>query len=212
MDQFLNERREEYRNAPLDETTLAADPTDQFRMWLAQAQQTEPFDATAAALATATAEGRPSGRMVLLKSVDARGFVFYTNYTSRKGNQLDANPHAAMVFFWSSVYRQVTVEGPAERVASDESDAYFASRPRGSQLSAWASPQSTPIARAELERRYAELDATYTNADVPRPPFWGGYRIVPELVVFWQGRPNRLHDRFCYRKEGTTWQIERLGP
>jgi pyridoxamine 5'-phosphate oxidase len=164
-------------------------------------------------LATADAAGRPSARMVLLKGFDERGFVFYTNYGSRKAGELDANPAAALVFWWPPLQRQVRVEGNVERVSREESEAYFRTRPLGSQLGAWASAQSQVIAgRAELERRLEELTARYGDGDVPLPPFWGGYRIRPEVVEFWQNRPNRLHDRLRYRRTPTGWTIDRLSP
>ena len=165
-------------------------------------------------LATATPDGRPSARMVLLKGVDARGFAFFTNYESRKGAELAANPRAALVFFWVQLERQVRVEGRVERLSAEESDAYFASRPEGSQLGAWASQQSAVLPdRGPLEARYEELRAQYEGQEVPRPTFWGGFRVVPETVEFWQGRVNRLHDRLRYRRQDDgSWVIERLSP
>lgn len=164
-------------------------------------------------LATATRDGHPSARMVLLKGFDARGFVFYTNYESRKGGELEQNPQAALVFFWVELERQVRVEGRVERAAPAESDAYFASRPLGSQIGAWASAQSRVIAgREPLERRTAELEDEYAGREVPRPSQWGGYRVVPHVIEFWQGRPSRLHDRLRYRQKDGGWIVERLSP
>jgi pyridoxamine 5'-phosphate oxidase len=164
-------------------------------------------------LATATPDGRPSARMVLLRGFDERGFCFYTNYESRKGGELAANPNAALVFWWGELERQVRIEGRVERTSRSESEAYFRSRPPGSQLSAAASPQSQVIdGRAVLEERVARLATGQKDGEVPLPGFWGGYRLVPEVVEFWQGRPNRLHDRLRYRRAGDRWRIERLAP
>lgn len=165
------------------------------------------------ALATADAEGRPSVRMVLLKAYDRRGFVFYTNLESRKAAQLAENPRAALCFHWTTMEAQVRVEGPVLAVSSEEADAYFASRPRGSQVGAWASQQSRPLAeRAELERRIADVKSRYAGEEIPRPPFWSGFRVVPERIEFWSGRTSRLHDREVYYPEGDGWRVERLYP
>jgi pyridoxamine 5'-phosphate oxidase len=166
-------------------------------------------------LATATPEGRPSARVVLLRGLDERGFVFFTNYESRKGQELAANPHAALVFFWDALERQVRVEGRVELASPAESDAYFQSRPRGSQVGAWASPQSEVLPNREaLQRKVIEVEARFAGtAALPRPPNWGGFRLVPELFEFWQGQPSRLHDRLCYRRQpDETWLLERLAP
>jgi pyridoxamine 5'-phosphate oxidase len=164
-------------------------------------------------LATATPDGRPSARMVLLRGFDERGFVFFSNYESRKGAELAANPRASLVFWWGELERQVRIEGPVERTSRSESEAYFHSRPPGSQLSAAASPQSQVIdGRAVLEERVARLATSHRDGPVPLPEFWGGYRVVHEVVEFWQGRPNRLHDRLRYRRVGDRWRIERLAP
>ena len=210
--------RQEYTRAGLRETDVQADPFAQFGLWFDQALEADVAEPNAMTLATATPEGRPSARVVLLKGFDARGFVFYSNYRSRKGEELAANPWAALVFWWEPLERQVRIEGRAEPVAVEESDAYFRSRPRGSRLGAWASPQSRPIpSREAIERGLEEIEARYGDeTDVPRPPHWGGYRLRPTLFEFWQGRPSRLHDRLRYRREGEApdvrWRLERVAP
>lgn len=198
---------------PLLETGMAADPIVQFLGWLAEARDADLFEYDAMTLATATPEGRPSARMVLLKGVDERGFAFFTNYESRKGRELTANPRAALVFFWNTLRRQVRIEGRVERVAPVESDAYFATRARGSQIAATASRQSAVLGnRNDLDERVAALEQEWEGQEVPRPPYWGGYRVVPESIEFWQNRRNRLHDRLIYRREGGNWTMERLSP
>jgi pyridoxamine 5'-phosphate oxidase len=210
----LDDLRREYSERGLREEDLAPDPFTQFRAWFDEVARADIREPNAMTLATATPDGRPSARMVLLKGVDARGFAFYTNYESRKGNELTANPRAALVFFWVQLERQVRVEGRVERLSAEESDAYFASRPQGSQLGAWASRQSAVLPdRGPLEARYEELRAQYASQEAPRPPFWGGFRVLPETVEFWQGRVNRLHDRLRYLRQGDgLWGIERLSP
>jgi pyridoxamine 5'-phosphate oxidase len=210
----LDDLRREYTRRGLREEDLAAEPFSQFRAWFDEIARSGVREPNAMTLATATPDGRPSARMVLLKGFDARGFVFYTNFESRKGGELTANPYAALVFFWVELERQVRVEGRVERVSAEESDAYFASRPEGSRLGAWASQQSAVLpGRAPLEARYEELERRYDGREIPRPPFWGGYRVVPESVEFWQGRENRLHDRLRYRRQtDDSWVIERLSP
>jgi len=206
--------RRDYRRAGLDEAAVAPDPVAQFRAWLDHAVAAGVAEPNAMTLATADPEGRPSARTVLLKGLDERGFVLYTNRGSRKGRELDANPHAALVFRWDPLERQVIVNGRAGRVDDAESDAYFASRPRASQLGAWAScEQSAVVAdRAAVEAALAAVEARFAGAPVPRPPFWGGYRIAHDAVEFWQGRPGRLHDRLRYRRAGDSWAVERLSP
>jgi pyridoxamine 5'-phosphate oxidase len=202
------------RHDPLDEVTADPSPFKQFEAWYREALATPMREPTAMTLATASPDGRPSARVVLLKGFDERGFVFFTNYASRKGEELAKNPWAALAFHWQDLARQVRVEGRAHRIPEAESDAYFASRPRGSQLGAWASAQSRPIAgRDELERRVEELAATYEGKAIPRPPFWGGFRLSPVAIEFWQNRLDRLHDRMRYSlADDGRWIRERLSP
>jgi pyridoxamine 5'-phosphate oxidase len=195
------------------EAEAERDPIAQFARWYDEAREIERPLPHAVALATAGANGRPAVRMVLLKDFDARGFVFFTNYASRKGRELASNPHASLLFYWGGLERQVRVEGRIRKVSRRESDEYFRTRPRGSQLSAWASPQSEKLAdRAELDGRFNAAAERYPD-DVPRPPHWGGYRLAPESIEFWQGREDRLHDRLLYRRgRSGQWRIERLAP
>jgi pyridoxamine 5'-phosphate oxidase len=205
--------RRDYTRAGLDESDADPNPIEQFRRWFDEALAADLHEPNAMILATATPDGRPSARIVLLKGFDERGFVFYTNYDGRKSRELEANPFCALVFYWGELERQVRVEGRASRVPGEESDAYFERRPRGSQLGAWASEQSRPVRdRGVLEERLRELKGEYEDREVPRPPFWGGSRVEPETIEFWQGRENRLHDRLRYRRVGDLWERERLQP
>jgi pyridoxamine 5'-phosphate oxidase len=198
----------------LHERDLAPDPFEQFGRWYREAEAAGCVAVDAMAVATATPDGAPSVRMVLLRGFDRRGFTFFTNYESRKGRELAANPRAALLFHWAELHRQVRITGPVHCVSAEEADAYFRSRPRGSRAGAWVSRQSAVIeSRAALDRRYQELLAAYGEREIPRPPFWGGFRVVPESFEFWQSRPNRLHDRLRYRYgEDGAWVIERLAP
>lgn len=205
--------RKEYKREELTEESVAANPFDQFRAWFDEALASQLPEPTAMTLATADERGVPSARTVLLKGVDDAGFVWYTNYASAKGQCLEHNPVAAILFFWPELERQIRISGSVDRVARDESEAYFHSRPRESQLGAWASNQSTVVAsRDELEVSYAEMQARFADGEIPLPPSWGGYRLRPTSIEFWQGRPSRMHDRIRYRKEGSLWVRERLAP
>jgi pyridoxamine 5'-phosphate oxidase len=205
--------RKEYTRAGLTESDADTDPIAQFRRWFGEALAADLHEPNAMILATATPDGRPSARVVLLKGFDERGFVFYTNYEGRKGAELEANPYCALVFYWATLERQVRVEGHARRVPEKESDEYFRSRPRGSQLGARVSEQSRPVGgREELEAKLRWLEAEYEGREVPRPQFWGGYRVEPDSIEFWQGRENRLHDRLVYRLSDGEWGRERLRP
>ena len=197
----------------LSELAAAADPIVLFNEWFAKAKQAGLFLPESMTLATATRDGLPSARMMLLKGADQDGFVFYTNFESRKAGELADNPHAALVIHWPTLQRQVRVEGAVERLPTEESSAYFKTRPRGSQIGAWASTQSAPLAnREELEQQVEDCERRFAGQDVPLPEFWGGFRVRPHRVEFWQGRINRLHDRLCYTREDGDWKVTRLYP
>ncbi|GAA2743131.1 pyridoxamine 5'-phosphate oxidase [Kitasatospora cinereorecta] len=210
----LSVMRKHYQHEGLAEGQLAADPIGQFTRWFHEAEEAGVVEPNAMVLSTADADGLPSSRTVLLKGYDRRGFVFFTNYGSRKGADLAANPRASLLFPWIALARQVEVGGTVEKIGRDETAAYFRTRPHGSQLGAWASEQSSPVeSREVLEQRYADLAARYPEGEgVPVPPFWGGYRVVPRTVEFWQGRENRLHDRLRFVADGDGWRVERLCP
>lgn len=211
----VSDVRREYAREGLRRRDLAADPIEQFLKWMGEAKAAYPDDFTTMVLATADRTGRPSVRIVLLKACDERGFVFYSNYGSRKGWEMDENPRASLVFYWRAFDRQVRVEGRVEKVAREESEAYFQSRPRGARIGAWASRQSEVVAgREEIERAFREAGDRFGNEPIPCPDFWGGYRVVPEEMEVWQGRESRLHDRFRYRRERAdgAWTIDRLSP
>lgn len=210
----ISEIREDYREDGLLESAVMANPLKQFEQWMQEAIDAEIHQPNTATLATATSVGVPSARIVLLKEVNEEGFVFFTNYESQKGRDMDNNPRAALVFLWLSQARQVRVEGTVRRTSSDVSDRYFKSRPRGSQVGAWASAQSEVVqSREDLELAFEKVERRFEGQEVPRPDHWGGFLLVPERVELWQGRPSRLHDRICYEREGEhQWTIKRLSP
>jgi pyridoxamine 5'-phosphate oxidase len=204
----------EARHRGLLEADMQVNPIEQFRLWFDEATAAGLHEPGAMTLATATAAGVPAARLVLLRGFDQRGFVFHSNRVSRKGRELAENPRAALVLYWGELERQIRIEGRVETISDEESDAYFRTRPRGSQLSAWASSQSEVIpGRANLDREMEELTARYAGREVPRSPYWGGYRVVPHSIEFWQGRPNRMHDRLRYKRQADgSWLLERLSP
>lgn len=208
----IGDLRVEYKRGELDEAHADADPIAQFSRWWDEANAAQVREANAMTLATATADGQPSARTVLLKGFDQSGFVFFTNYQSRKGAELAANPHAALLFFWPELERQVRIDGAVARTSENESDEYFRSRPLASRIGAWASPQSQPItSKGWLMARVAEMTMRHATAPT-RPPHWGGYRVMPHAIEFWQGRPSRLHDRLLYTRMDSTWSRARLAP
>ncbi len=205
--------RREYVSRPFNEDQVAADPIVQFNQWFEEAVKSGQPEVDAMTLSTATPDGRVSARIVLLKGCDERGFVFFTNYESRKSRELTINPRAALTFYWHALHRQVRIEGEVEKVPARESEDYFQTRPRGSQIGAWASPQSEEIAnRTELERRVAGIEERFKDGAVNCPPFWGGFRVKPASIEFWQGRESRLHDRILYTLRNGKWRISRLAP
>jgi pyridoxamine 5'-phosphate oxidase len=214
MDTSVADLRREYTFQGLSEMDVHPNPFEQFKTWFDQAVAAQLPEPNAMTIATVTSDGKPSARIVLLKDYDERGFVFYTNYKSHKGQQLVENPWGAIAFWWTELERQVRIEGCVEKVSPAESDAYFHSRPIGSQLGAWASNQSQVIeSREVLEQQLQKLKEEYDNKEVPRPPHWGGFRVIPNEIEFWQGRPSRLHDRLLYqRSEDGSWKIQRLSP
>lgn len=209
----LAELRRNYTAGGLLEEHADPDPHKQFLTWMREALECGVAEPTAMALATASRDGVPSARFVLLKGVDDRGFVFYTNYESRKARELDSNPRASLLFYWAEMERQVRIAGVVERLSREESERYFANRPRGSQLGAWASQQSSRVpSREALEQAWAEAEQRFDGVAVPCPPFWGGYRVVAVEMEFWQGRPDRMHDRLLYRRADSGWALSRLAP
>lgn len=206
--------RKDYTKASLSESDVAPSPIEQFQQWFAEALQSELPEPTAMSLSTVDADGWPSTRVVLLKSVDTEGFTFFTNYHSRKGRAIEHNAKVALLFFWPELERQVRVEGLATRISTEESAAYFSSRPRSSQIGAWASEQSAVIpSRQTVEERFANIESRFKDQEIPLPDFWGGYKVQPVAMEFWQGRASRLHDRICYKKiSDSSWAIERKSP
>lgn len=209
----LSDFRKEYSNRGLRRADLAPDPLEQFSVWFAQAVELLLHEPNAMTLSTVDEAGRPSQRTVLLKKFDAAGFVFFSNYQSRKARQIDANPHASILFPWITLERQVIIQGSVEKISEAESRDYFVSRPRESQLGAWVSDQSQVIPDREyLTEKLAGLEEKFVDSEISLPPFWGGYRLVPQSIEFWQGGPARLHDRFLYLRQGRSWKIDRLSP
>jgi pyridoxamine 5'-phosphate oxidase len=213
MKKEIADIRRDYKRETLDEAQVADDPVEQFDKWWKEALSSEIEEVNAMTLATATKDGIPSARIVLLKDYDERGFVFFSNHKSQKGQELELNAHAALVFFWKVLERQIRIQGAVEKIDAAESDTYFFSRPAGSRIGAWASPQSAVIENRKLLEENVERYKKQFDEDIPRPPHWGGYRVIPSVIEFWQGRSNRLHDRIRYTKQSNgTWKKERLAP
>ena len=214
MDMELAHLRENYTKGGLAERDLHKNPFEQFRIWFEQAQSAKITEPNAMTLATATLDGIPSARIVLLKHFDEQGFVFFTNYESQKADELEENPNVALIFYWAELERQVRITGTVDKTSREEAETYFAKRPRASQLGAWASEQSTVVpGRQVLEEQLASLTKWYEGQEIPAPPYWGGYRVRPEAIEFWQGRESRLHDRLVFnRLDESKWEIERLSP
>ncbi|MGH9854644.1 MAG: pyridoxamine 5'-phosphate oxidase [Blastocatellia bacterium] len=213
MSRQIAQMRHEYVSQPFNKSQVADDPLTQFKKWFDEAMQSEQPDAEAMTLSTATRDGRVTGRIVLLKGCDERGFVFFTNYESRKSREMMSNPRVALTFYWHTLHRQVRIEGVVEKATPEESEEYFQTRPRGSQIGAWASPQSEEITdRGELERKVYETEARFKDQPITCPPFWGGFRVKPERIEFWQGRESRLHDRILYTLRDGAWRTSRLAP
>lgn len=213
MDKKIADIRKEYAQHTLDISDVAKNPVNQFTQWFDQALKSDVTEPNAMHLATLDKEGNPTGRIVLLKGIEDQNFVFYTNYNSHKGQEIEKHPFVSLTFFWPELERQVRVQGSVHKVSADLSDTYFASRPRGSQIGAWVSPQSQTIeSREMLEKLNQDLTAKFEGKAIERPKHWGGYAVHPEKIEFWQGRPNRLHDRICYTKEVSSWKVERLAP
>lgn len=213
MDKNVADLRKDYTLQSLSESDINPNPVIQFKKWFDQANSAQLPEPNAMTLATARPDGQPSARMVLLKDFDHRGFVFFTNYNSNKGQELAANPQAALVFWWAELERQVRIVGTVEKISPQQSDSYFEMRPPNSRLGAWASNQSEVIVGREiLEQQLQEFQSKYENQEIPRPPHWGGYRVIPTAIEFWQGRPSRLHDRLLYTRRGNHWEIQRLSP
>ena len=209
----LSNFREEYRSGELHENEIKENPFQQFEIWMQDAINNKTIEPNAMAVATSTPDGKPSIRVVLLKELTDDGFVFFTNYNSRKGHEIDFNPNAAIVFDWHIMERQVRIEGTIKKVSNEESDAYFNSRPEGSKIGAWVSPQSQVVnGREELDKLQQQTEQRFAGKSIPRPPHWGGYIVIPTTIEFWQGRPSRLHDRIRYTKTTEGWKIDRLAP
>ncbi len=209
----LSNYREDYRRGELSESDVKANPFQQFKIWMQDAINNKGFEPNAMSVATATPDGKPSIRVVLLKELNEHGFVFFTNYNSRKGNEITINPYAAMVFDWHVMERQVRIEGKIEKISELDSDTYFNSRPKGSKIGAWVSPQSQIVnGREELDQLQHQTEQRFADQPIPRPPHWGGYILIPHRIEFWQGRTNRLHDRIVYNRNGDSWEVVRLAP